>query len=87
MCFYCRQGGHISSKCKKKKKFRQDRRALPAQPVRLLPQNFQKPTTPKIRSTEVEGKQIMLTKDNFREMIQNLDEEDRALVVTELLDF
>jgi hypothetical protein len=29
----------------------------------------------------------MLTKDNFREMIQNLDEEDRASVVTELLDF
>jgi hypothetical protein len=29
----------------------------------------------------------MLNKENFREMIQNLDEEDRASVVTELLDF
>jgi hypothetical protein len=29
----------------------------------------------------------MLTKENFREMIQNLDEEDRASVVMELLNF
>jgi hypothetical protein len=87
MCFYCRKEGHMSSNCKKKKKkFGQDRRALPEQPVRPLPQNFQK-STPKIWSTEVEGEQIMLTKDNFCKMIQNLDEEDRASVVTELLDF
>jgi hypothetical protein len=87
LCFYCRQGGHISENCKKKKqKFGQDRRALPGQPVRPLPQNFQKPT-PKIRSAEIEGERIMLNKENFREMIQNLDEEDRASVVTELLDF
>jgi hypothetical protein len=76
LCFYCRQSGHISENCDKKKKFGQDRRALPTQSVRPLPQNFQKPTTPKIRSTEVEGEQVLLTKDNFREMIQNLDEED-----------
>jgi hypothetical protein len=87
LCFYCRQSGHISENCDKKKKFGQDRRALPTQSVRPLPQSFQKPITPKIRSTEVEGEQVLLTKDNFREMIQNLDEEDRASVVTELLDF
>jgi hypothetical protein len=88
MCFYCQKKRHTSNECeKKKKKFRQDRRALPAQPVRPLPQNFLKQMTPKIRSTEVEGEQIMLTKDNFHKMIQNLDEEDRASVVMELLDF
>jgi hypothetical protein len=66
----------MSDKCeKKKRKFGQNRRALSEQPIRPLPQNVQKPTS-KIRSTEVEGEQIMLTKDNFREMIQNLDEED-----------
>jgi hypothetical protein len=87
LCFYCRQGGHISENCKKKKqKFGQDRRALLGQPVRPLPQNFQK-STPKIRSAEIEGERIMLNKENFHEMIQNLDEEDRASVVTELLDF
>jgi hypothetical protein len=87
LCFYCRQGGHISENCEKKKqRFGQDRRALPGQPVRPLPQNFQK-STPKIRSAEIEGERIMLNKENFREMIQNLDEEDRASVVTELLDF
>jgi hypothetical protein len=32
LCFYCRQGGHMSNKCEKKKKFGQDRRALPGQP-------------------------------------------------------
>jgi hypothetical protein len=29
----------------------------------------------------------MLNKENFHEMIQNLDEEDQASVVMELLDF
>jgi hypothetical protein len=56
MCFYCRQEGHISTDCeKKKKKFGQNRRVLLGQPVRPLPQNFQKPITSKIRSTEVKG--------------------------------
>src|SRR6267142_964536 len=79
-CFYCHNTGHLARDCPEKPKGGQDRRALPGKPpVRPLP-----PT--KNRSAEVEGETIVLTHKNFHEEIMELNEDNRASVVGDLLD-
>ena len=81
ICFYCHKKGHIAYNCEKKaKQQRRDRRALPEKPqVRPLP-FMQK----KARSLKVEGKEIKLTKENFRDELKKLPDEDQVEILGDL---
>jgi hypothetical protein len=95
-CFFCRELGHIASKCEKKQKvLGQVRRALPATPVRPLPQQGQVRTTeaeeppqepPEQTRTGLEG--VTITRENFWSLaVELLDEENRAGLVDLMMDF
>jgi hypothetical protein len=67
LCYFCQGGKHLSANCPEKPPQQnqgQDRRALPGKlPVRPPPNKWNKP---KVRSTETEGEQILLTETMFK---------------------
>ena len=90
-CFKCFEPGHIAKKCTNKRRTGgQDRRALPEKPVRPLPKPGQVRTT-EVEETPQEEKELdpkeILTRENFKELVMKLGEEDRADIVETLLDF
>jgi hypothetical protein len=78
ICFYCQEKGHIAYNCEKKAKQRgQDRRALPEKPQVRPPPFIPK----KGRSLEVEGEEIKLTKENLRDELKKLPDEDQVEIL------
>jgi hypothetical protein len=82
LCYFCHGGKHLSANCPEKPPQQnpgRDRRALLGKPLVRPPPN--KWNKPKVRSTETEGEQILLTRDyvqkNFQDMVL-LNEEERA---------
>jgi hypothetical protein len=96
LCYFCRGGKYPSANCLEKPLQQnpgRDRRALPGKPLVRPPPN--KWNKPKVRSTETEGEQTLLTRDyiqkNFQDMVLLLNEEERAEALgkaaQQLLDF
>ena len=85
LCFHCNKKGHIGKNCPEKGQTSQGNQD----------REWKKKTfPPKIRQTtitdepkEEPDEKILLNKENFRDMMMGLDEEDRASVVDSLLDF
>jgi hypothetical protein len=96
LCYFCHGRKHLSANCLEKppqQNLGWDRRALLGKPpVRPPPNKWNKP---KVRSTETEGEQILLTRDyiqkNFQDMVLLLNKEERVEALgkaaQQLLDF
>jgi Retrotransposon gag protein/Zinc knuckle len=76
-CTFCNKNGHTVQECY----------ALQREKTRLT--QYQRPTQTQARTTETtsdaETEQILLTKDNFKDMLLDLPDEERATVIEEML--
>jgi Zinc knuckle len=76
-CTFCSKNGHTVQECY----------ALQREKTRLT--QYQRPTQTQVRTTETTSdagtEQILLTKENFKDMLLDLPDEERATVIEEML--
>jgi hypothetical protein len=77
-CTFCSKNGHIVQECY----------ALQQERTQLT--QYQKPTQTQVRTTETMldagTEQVLLTKDNFKDMLLDLPDEEHATVIEEMLN-